>query len=753
MRIGIVNDELLAVEALRRVVTANGDHSVAWIARNGREAVEMCATDTPDVVLMDLIMLVMDGVEATRRIMAASPCAVLIVTGDVLRNTTKVFAAMGAGALDVVATPTLAGDAAASAAALLAKVRMVGKLGVIREPADVVPRPRNNDRDAGALLVIGASAGGPPAVAHVLRDLPESFSAAVLIVQHVAVEFVESMADWLDSQTSLSVTLARPGIRPQRGSVYLAPGPGHLVLRRDQSLGFDDDPHGTIYSPSADVLFESVAQHWHGQVVGVILTGMGKDGAVGLKALRDIGARTIAQNRESSAVFGMPRAAAEAGAATDIVPLSRIGTMVTGLLNRITPRFPFQHNRKMTAPDDDPTLAFSGDSAMVLLVDDQPIIGEAVRRMLLQERGIAFHFCSNPSDAVDAANTISPTVILQDLVMPGVDGLELLRRFRANRQTAETPIVVLSSKEDANVKREAFTAGASDYLVKLPDQIELVARMRYHSMACINQRRRNEIAAALRESQRALAERVIELQAALEEIEQLQRAKTDFYSMVTHDLRNPAGIVRSAAKLLLDGADGDLTPRQQRLVQITANGSDKMLRLITDYLDYAKIDAGYLRLDLYEVDLCLVLARAMEAAQPLAELKGQSLTGEDPNCAVVIRADGGKLEQVLENLLSNAIKYTADGGTITASLRTEGDRVVFRVRDSGVGIDPTELSHLFTKYHRLPGEATRAVSGTGLGLLIAKEIVEGHGGSIHAESTGVPGEGTTFVVEIPNHTE
>jgi signal transduction histidine kinase len=406
----------------------------------------------------------------------------------------------------------------------------------------------------------------------------------------------------------------------------------------------------------------------------------------------------------------------------------------------------------MTVPDDDPTLALSGDSAMVLLVDDQPIIGEAVRRMLLQERGIAFHFCSSPLDAIDAANVILPTVILQDLVMPGVDGLELLRRFRSNRQTAETPIVVLSSKEDANVKREAFSAGANDYLVKLPDQIELVARVRYHSMACINQRRRNEIAAALRESQRALAERVIELQAALEEIEQLQRTKTDFYSMVTHDLRNPAGIVRSAAKLLLDGADdatGELSPRQRRLVQITANGSDKMLRMITDYLDYAKIDAGYLRLDRYEVDLCLVLANAVAAAEPLAELKGQRLVRTDPECAVIVKADGGKLEQVLENLLSNAIKYTGEGGRIDVALHREERRVIFRVKDSGVGIDPGNLSKLFTKYHRLPGEATRAVGGTGLGLLIAKEIVEGHGGTIHAESTGVPGEGTTFVVELP----
>jgi len=191
--------------------------------------------------------------------------------------------------------------------------------------------------------------------------------------------------------------------------------------------------------------------------------------------------------------------------------------------------------------------SFGTMAGMVLLVDDQPFVGEAVRRLLADQPDLAFHFCSDPRQAVDTANRVRPTVILLDLVMPGVDGLELLQRFRANGDTAETPIVVLSTKEDSRVKRDAFASGASDYLIKLPDRVELQARVRYHSNACLNQRRRNEIGAALRASQRSLAERVSELQAALDEIEQLQRAKADFYSMVTHDLRNPAGNVRVAS--------------------------------------------------------------------------------------------------------------------------------------------------------------------------------------------------------------
>ncbi|MDB4884800.1 MAG: response regulator receiver sensor signal transduction histidine kinase [Gemmatimonadetes bacterium] len=405
------------------------------------------------------------------------------------------------------------------------------------------------------------------------------------------------------------------------------------------------------------------------------------------------------------------------------------------------------------APDDSHAAAPETDdqavTTMVLLVDDQAFVGEAVRRLLADDRRIAFHFCSDPLEAVQIANLVSPTVILLDLVMPNVDGLELLARFRANPATAETPIVVLSTKEDARVKRDAFASGASDYLVKLPDKVELLARVRYHSEACLNLRRRAEIAAALRGSQRTLAERVAELQAALEEIEALQRSKADFYSMVTHDLRNPAGNVLVAAKMLLQGKGGALTPKQEQLVQITATAGDKLLRLITDYLDFAKIDAGYLRLDREQTEVREIVRRAATAAEPQIGVKRQQFTVDLPITPVFGVLDAPKLEQALENLLSNAIKYTPDDGRINLSLSSGNGRARITVRDSGPGIDPTLLPTIFAKYHRLPGDASRSTAGTGLGLLIAKEIVEGHGGCIEVMSSGIAGEGTTFVIDVP----
>ena len=334
MRVAIVNDDSIAVEVLRRAIGASPDHTIAWIARDGVEAVRKAVSDPADVVLMDLLMPEMDGVEATRRIMAESPCAILVVTGDVTRNTSKVFAALGAGAVDVVATPKLGDDGGvASTRALMAKIKLVGQVGIPRASMRSAGRAAQGPALTG-LVVIGASAGGPPAVAHVLRDLTMELSISVLVVQHVDAEFVDSMADWFDSQAAFTVSVAREGDIPSAGHVYISAGDVHLVMRRDGSLGYETEPRDALYRPSADVMFESVANHWKGVVVGVVLSGMGRDGTIGLGKLKAAGARTVAQDERTSAVYGMPKAAKEANAATDVLALERIGPFLNELLRR-----------------------------------------------------------------------------------------------------------------------------------------------------------------------------------------------------------------------------------------------------------------------------------------------------------------------------------------------------------------------------------------------------------------------------------
>lgn len=331
MNVGIVNDLSVAVEALRRVIAGSNQHQILWIARNGAEAVAKCAQQRPDCILMDLIMPVMDGVEATRRIMDQSPCAILVVTATVEGNADKVFEAMGYGALDAVNTPQLSGSGTlAGAQSLLAKLAIIERLisATPRSsiPDSLAPPPAPTGTSAPTLILIGASTGGPQALATIFSALAPSFAHPIGVVQHVDAEFARGLADWLRAESGLPTRIARQGEHPQPGVAYLAGTNEHLLLQSDGSFHYQSEPSDAFYRPSIDTFFESAARHWRGPLVAALLTGMGRDGARGLLALRRAGAITIAQDKNSSIVFGMPKAAIELGAASHVLPLSQIGS-------------------------------------------------------------------------------------------------------------------------------------------------------------------------------------------------------------------------------------------------------------------------------------------------------------------------------------------------------------------------------------------------------------------------------------------
>lgn len=326
MKVGIANDVPTVAESLRRIVSMRPGTQVIWIARDGVEAVAMCARETPDVILMDMIMPNMDGVEATRQIMAKTPCAILVTTSSVGSNAQRVFDAMGLGALDAVDTPALASD---GARVLLATIDRISKVVSARSGTFTSPGTTALQPALGCgLVAIGSSAGGPAALARVLGGLPRNFAAAIVVVQHVDERFATSLADWLNRLSPLPVRVAEEGEPPVAGTVLLAGTRDHLSFKSTTRLGYTPDPADHIYRPSVDVFFHSMARSWRGEGIGVLLTGMGRDGAVGLKALRERGWHTIAQDRTSSAVFGMPKAAAEIGAAVEVLPLDRIAVRI-----------------------------------------------------------------------------------------------------------------------------------------------------------------------------------------------------------------------------------------------------------------------------------------------------------------------------------------------------------------------------------------------------------------------------------------
>ncbi len=329
MRIGIVNDMRLAVEALRRVVTGAPGYTVAWVAYDGAEAVAKCAQDTPDLVLMDLIMPVMDGVRATAEIMRRSPCAVLVVTATVEGHAAKVFEAMGCGALDAVATPVLGPDGKIQGGeALLAKIANLARLTGRREASEPPVRPAARlafeAPGTAPLVAIGASTGGPKALADVLGAAPADLGAGIVVIQHVDVQFAGGLADWLGSQCRLPVRLAVEGGEVVCNQILLAASNDHLALGADRRLHYTADPKECAYRPSVDAFFRSALKYWPRRDLAILLTGMGRDGAAGLLELRRAGWHTIAQDERSSVLYGMPKAAAEIGAAVEILPPDRI---------------------------------------------------------------------------------------------------------------------------------------------------------------------------------------------------------------------------------------------------------------------------------------------------------------------------------------------------------------------------------------------------------------------------------------------
>lgn len=327
MRIGIASHSQRATALLQDIVTSVPAHSIAWTTRTGTETVKRCMQDTPDLILMSLGMPDMDGAAATKQIMGLCPCAVLLIAGSLDGDRAKLFEAMGHGALDAISAPLSGHDATArsSQSALLKKIHTIQKLKWNPMPADTYRHAHTAaNTPLPSLVVIGSSTGGPKALAKILSDLPATFNAGIVIAQHVGDEFSKGMVDWLNDQTPLSVQLAVQGAKPTPGVVFMGGSKQHLIITKYLSIGLTDRPAGLYFRPSVDLFFESVAKHWPMQGIAVLLTGMGRDGAVGLASLRKRGWHTIAQDEATSVVYGMPKAAKELKAAAQILPVDNI---------------------------------------------------------------------------------------------------------------------------------------------------------------------------------------------------------------------------------------------------------------------------------------------------------------------------------------------------------------------------------------------------------------------------------------------
>ncbi|MEM9265120.1 MAG: chemotaxis-specific protein-glutamate methyltransferase CheB [Cyanobacteria bacterium P01_F01_bin.13] len=336
IKIAIANDSAIAVEALRRAILSTRDYELLWIAQTGADAIKYCTLQRPDLLLMDMHMPNLNGVEATRQIMQQSPCIILIVTASITSHSAMVFEAMGYGARDVVKTPRLGTDNPQAVDRLLKKMAILvkyttGATNTVQKQSNV-SLPQRSAIAQPKLVVIGASTGGPGALQSILSQLPSKFNAAIVIVQHIDEQFVPGLVSWLNRSSKLLVVQACNGDRPVAGKVLLAGGSQHLLLRPNHSLRYIHEPADYPHRPSVDVFFHSVADHWQQPGIAILLTGMGKDGASGLGHLCSAKWHTIAESKTSCVVFGMPKAAIEQGAAKQVLALDQITAHLVGTI-------------------------------------------------------------------------------------------------------------------------------------------------------------------------------------------------------------------------------------------------------------------------------------------------------------------------------------------------------------------------------------------------------------------------------------
>jgi len=345
-RVLIVEDSPTVRQRLVDILASDPDIELVGAAEDGKSAIEICRQRRPDVITMDMMLPVMSGLAATEYIMAHCPTPILVVSASINRGELfKIYEALAAGAVDVLDKPVGTEPEGVWEGRFLSTLKLVARIRVITHPRARLAGLRGTAPDLARsstdplqparkcdLVAIGASTGGPAAIVEILRGLPAEFQLPILFVLHINEPFGTAFADWLDGQTSRRVTYPIDGapLASAIGRVIMAPGGQHLIVR-DGRLRLTSDLERHSCRPSVDVLFESVARECGASAAACLLTGMGKDGALGLLKIRAAGGITIAQDETTSVIYGMPREAAMLGAATHVLRLGEIGPRLAAL--------------------------------------------------------------------------------------------------------------------------------------------------------------------------------------------------------------------------------------------------------------------------------------------------------------------------------------------------------------------------------------------------------------------------------------
>ncbi|MEB3160594.1 MAG: chemotaxis-specific protein-glutamate methyltransferase CheB [Synechocystis sp.] len=351
LKVLLVEDSPIARSILQRMIDSDPDMKVVGTARTGQDAMELLPKLKPNIICTDLYMPRMDGLELTQQVMAKQPTPILVISAGVGAEDKKnVFSLLEAGAVDVFPKPGAGQieDYEAQKDILLQKIRVLAGVKVFTKKyrglqlpgkkTETLTMPPAGNRVPPRLgkpielVAIGASTGGPQAFQAVLESIPPTFPVPILCVQHISQGFLDGFIRWLDQSCAISIQIAKTGEKPQAGKVYFPPDRQHLRIDSQGRFICLEGPLVDSHCPSVTVLFQSVAKKYGPASIGILLTGMGRDGASGLLELKQKGGYTIAQDEASSIVFGMPQEAIKLGAAKVVLPLTEIAGHLKGVI-------------------------------------------------------------------------------------------------------------------------------------------------------------------------------------------------------------------------------------------------------------------------------------------------------------------------------------------------------------------------------------------------------------------------------------
>lgn len=346
IRVLIVEDSPIALTILKRILDQAPQIEVVGTARTGLEAIALIPQTQPDVICTDLHMPQMDGLELTTEVMTMNPRPILVISASVQEeDTQQIFRLLEAGAVDVFPKPTaglIAGDRAFSQM-LVNKIQVLAGVKVFKKSRAALTHSRQatpespsvrkfNPRSRLKIVAIGASTGGPPALQALFSALPADFPLPIVCVQHISCGFLQGLIDWLSTSCLLPIQIAQPGEQPRSGQIYFPMEQQHLELDAKGRFICTSSPLVDGHRPSVTATFQSVARVYGKKAVGILLTGMGRDGAAGLLEMRQCGGLTIAQDEATSVIFGMPQEAIKLGAALKVLPIQAIAPALLEIL-------------------------------------------------------------------------------------------------------------------------------------------------------------------------------------------------------------------------------------------------------------------------------------------------------------------------------------------------------------------------------------------------------------------------------------